>query len=708
MGSSRVRHPGRAALLAFAAAAGLLSLGCTSIPKGRSAVDAVEFEGVHSVREGDLASKLATSPTPKFLGLFRGLVYEYAVYDPFVLERDLERVERYYRARGFYETRARAGRVLNVAPNRVRIEIVVDEGPPVVVGDVHIEGIEGLPDRARSEAWDSVKQSGVTRGDRLDEDEFESAEWKLRRALQDESYAYVKVERRAEVDLPTHTASVTFVVTPDQPATLGVITIKGLGAIPEGPVRRTLDLREGEKFSAGLLERTQQAVLDLGIFTSVVVHPELADPPPEDRAVPITAEVQSGRLRNVRLGGGLELDVIKTNVHGLVGWTDANFLGGLRRFDVDLRPGVALYPTRIGAFQKPTSLLPEERFRIQLSQPGFVEARTHGFARGEFNIYPLLLTPNINPSAPVVGYREARGAAGVDRTFWKLYANLSYNLQLNVPFTYVGALDPDLQRALISYIDLLTNLDFRDDRVHPRKGIFIGNDLQWAGGPLKGDANDVRIQPQARAYVPVSRATLALRATVGLVLPMNYGHSLTLAPPGEAPPGVDRATWIRDQQLVYFRGFFSGGPTSNRGYPIWGVGPHGPVPFFSPNIAIQQFRNNCIPGTMNYSSQQCAVPLGGLTLWEVSAELRVPIWDPLEGAVFCDTSDVELGMVELSIRDPHASCGVGLRYGTPVGPVRLDVAYRLPGLNPGPDSPDYPGSVLGLPIGVAFGIGEAF
>jgi outer membrane protein insertion porin family/translocation and assembly module TamA len=687
---------------------GASCLACASIPPGRAAVDALDFDGVESVDEGDLASKIATTPSPKFLGLFRGVVYDYELFDPYVLQRDLERVERYYRARGYYEARARAGRIEYVSGRHVRVEIVVEEGAPVSIADVRVEGIGALPDRVRRSVTRALARSGMDRGRIFDEDDFAAAEWRMGRALQDRGYAYARVERRAEVDLPRHAVTVTFSVAPDQPATFGAVTIHGLGSLPEEPVRRALDIQEGEKFSASALDAAQQALLDLGVFSSVAIRAETTEPPPPDRVVPIAVDVTTTKLRSVRLGVGVELDVVKTDLHATAGWTDQNFLGGMRRFETDLRPGIVLYPTRLPELGTPDRILPEERFRAGLRQPGLLEARTDAYVRGAFNVYPLLITANVDPSAPVVGYREARASLGANRTLWKLYADLSYNAQFNSPFTYVGAEDPDLQTILVSYVDLLTQFDLRDDRVHPHTGFYLANELQLSGGVLGGGAQDLRVQPQVRAYLPLGHATFALRTTTGLLFPSNYSDSLQLAPPGEAPPGVDRATWIRDIQLVYFRGFFSGGASSNRGYPVYGVGPHGPVPFFTPGIAVRQIRSECIPGTATYDSARCALPLGGLTMWETSAELRYSLSTQLEGATFCDASDVQVGRATYRFEQPHLSCGLGLRYQTPAGPVRLDVAYRFPGLNPRPGDPDYPGDILGAPIGVALGIGEAF
>jgi outer membrane protein insertion porin family/translocation and assembly module TamA len=678
------------------------------VPPGRAAVDAVDFDGVDRVSERDLADKIATAPSPKFLGLIRGLVYDYELYDPFVLQRDLERVERYYRARGYYEAHARAGRVETVGPDHVRVQIVVEEGLPVEIADVRVDGIDSLPHDVQRSAQRALARSGTVPGRLFDEDDFAAAERRIQRLLENHAYAYARVERHANVDLPNHRAHVSFVVTPDQPATFGAITITGLGSLPEEPVRRALDLEEGERYSAHALEAAQQALLDLGVFSSVTIRAQRTDPPPADRVVPIAVDLTTPKLRSVRLGAGVELDVIKTDIHATAGWTDQNFLGGLRRFETNVQPGVVLYPTRLPELTAPDRVLPEGRLRALLRQPGLLEARTDGYVRGAFNVYPLLVTPNVDPTAPVVGYTEARGTVGASRTFWKLYADLSYNAQYNSPFAYLGALDPDLQTIVVSYVDLLTHFDLRNDRVRPHEGLYLANELQLAGGILGGSAEDVRVQPQARAYLPVGRATLALRATTGLLFPVNYGDSLQLAPAGEAPAGVDRSTWIRDIQLVYFRGFFSGGASSNRGYPVYGVGPHGPVPFFTPSIAVRQIRAECIPGTPAYSASRCGLPLGGLTLWEASAELRYPLSSQFEGATFCDASDVQVGRATYRIDQPHVSCGVGLRVETPAGPVRFDAAYRIPGLNPQPGDPDYPGDFFGAPIGVAFGIGEAY
>jgi outer membrane protein insertion porin family/translocation and assembly module TamA len=110
---------------------------------------------------------------------------------------------------------------------------------------------------------------------------------------------------------------------------------------------------------------------------------------------------------------------------------------------------------------------------------------------------------------------------------------------------------------------------------------------------------------------------------------------------------------------------------------------------------------------------ECLRPLGGLTLWEASLEVRFAIVGPLRAATFLDASDVSREVATIRFNFPHLSPGFGLRYGTPVGPIRLDVGYRLPfaqevgeaELRPQEGDPD---DVFGLPIAIHFGLGEAF
>ncbi len=706
--------------LGLSLAIGFLMIGCASIPRGQAAINAVVIEGTSELEADEVAEKMATTPSTKFVGLFRGVVYDYEIFNQSVLQSDLQRIERYYRARGFYKARVRAGRIFYEDEKHVRVQVEVQEGPPIIVRRVAVLGITHLPpDVVR--AARRAAAAPVAVGERFEEEAFVRAETDLKRALTDHGYAYATVKRVAEVDLPRDRASVAFYVEPHAPVRYGEVTIEGLGKIPEAPVRRALDIQAGDPYSTTELDSAQQALLELGVFSSVQIEPVLdATPPPASATVPLRVRVEPSQLRSVQLGGGVTVDAVRTDVHLVTGWEHRNFFGGLRRFNVELRPALVFYPTRMGDFAAPSDFLPEARLRTELRQPGFIEARTNGVVRTELNAYPVLLGEKVVKDRPIIGYFESRFAVGLERAFGRrLYASLLHNLQRNVPFVYSGPLDERLKPILISYPQLLTILDFRDDRVQPHKGFYVSNDLQVAG--LGGDVQDIKVQPDVRGYIPVAkRWTVALRASVGFLFPRNWGDSLRRnaeTPAGEVPElGKDE---VRDLQISLLRGFFSGGPASNRGYATRAVGPHGIVPFFSPDLNSDDAE--CNPASEEYDEGKCDLPLGGLSLWEASVELRYPISGPLSGTLFCDTSDVSPKQMDIRLNRPHLSCGVGFRYDTPVGPIRLDVGYRIPGMqvaksveeraaeegkDTGEGEPGTP--IFKLPIAIAFGIGEAF
>ncbi|MFT3776183.1 MAG: POTRA domain-containing protein [Minicystis sp.] len=358
----------RGSALALTLALAVIS-GCASIPRGTAAVDSVDVQGNKAIPDEDIEGKVATTPSPKFLGLFRGVVYDYELFDRSVLQRDLERVERYYRARGYYEARARAGRIRYRNDNHVQVTIEVEEGRPVLVRERRIEGIDALAPRdaraVRGAMTDLVKENRP-----FEEEPFSKAEAAMRQALTDRGYAWAKVERRADVDLPNHFADLLFTVRLGPRARFGPIRFQGLRELPEGPVRRALDITEGEPYSTEALRAAERAVLDLGTFSSVAVLPSLREPPPPDGVVPLTVRLVPQKLRSVTLGGGLELDSTRTEVHARVGWEHKNLFGGFRHFTIDFRPGFNLYPTRLPSLDAPEKVLPEERLRAELEAPG--------------------------------------------------------------------------------------------------------------------------------------------------------------------------------------------------------------------------------------------------------------------------------------------------------------------------------------------------
>jgi len=253
-----------------------------------------------------------------------------------------------------------------------------------------------------------------------------------------------------------------------------------------------------------------------------------------------------------------------------------------------------------------------------------------------------------------------------------------------------------------------------------------------AGGIFGGTATDVREQPEIRTYLPIAHGlTFATRASVGFLGFTNYARDwnaqlerspeISAVPSATATPAQQaaRTRLEHDTQIMYFRGFFSGGPSTNRGFPVLGVSPHGVVPFLNPATAAQQVSTSCNPSQPGFDANQCFSPVGGFTLWELQNEVRADISGPLSGALFCDMGDVSPFVLDIRLDHLHLSCGLGAAYDTPVGPIRVDIGYRIQPLqvigyksetaaaNADPVNGTQP-TIFGVPLALAIGIGQAF
>jgi outer membrane protein insertion porin family/translocation and assembly module TamA len=744
-----ISRGGRALLGAITVALALAAGGCVKKPYApitcervdlsNCVIQKVEVLGNHAVSTSDIKEKIATTETSRLfggivehipiLGVWDRLLVDYERLDPFVLERDLSRIERSYRARGYYEAQVRAGRTIKLPNNQVRVEIVVDEGQPVHVAKVDLAWKDPRTDlRPQVTRAIETARKDLAIGAPFAEDAFEAKKKKLLRAMTDRGFAYAQAQGDAHVDLTSHQAEVVYTLELGPESKFGPITIEGNAPLPAERLLAAVNTHEGQRFSTAALESAELALTELGVFGSIQAVPQLAPAgQPRNPIVPVVFRVSVAPLHAAQLGGGAEIGG-RVEVHLQARWEDKNFLGGLRHFSAELRPGVELYPLTLQTLFAPKDTvrpLPELRLRTELQQPGFVEARTTGVLSAAANLYRLPTSEVIPKDPVIVGYIEFAGRAGVERRFWGSRVNTSFYavIQNDQPFAYrtydFKTTPPGFTPITLPFLQTTASLDMRvgrsgkADKSNPHSGFYFQNDLQVM--PL-GDAghaiHDVRVRPELRGYIPISkRWTLALRAASGLLFPLgSYGTKL-LEPNVCAslqPTDPAAAACNADLQVLQFRAFFSGGANSNRGYPYNGVGLHQRVPLS--NITLD-------PNTR--------VATGGLTLWEGSLELRAPIVGPLGTVLFVDGSNISPNVAQFDFTAPHLSAGFGLRYDTPVGPARLDLGVRIPCAQKlGSCSPIYDpsnagnvalssaegeaGTIFGLPIAISIAIGEAF
>ena len=712
---------------------------CTRVDLGGCIIEDVEVLENATIDDGDIEERIATAETSRvlegalekvpLLSLWDSLTVQYELFDKFVLERDLARIERYYRSRGFYEAHARAGRVIRLSRKTVRVEIVVDEGPPIDAIIVNPEFIEtdDQKDLARYPYATKLQAAKVAVQDalnelrgkpRFEETDYDEIKRRVVRSLTDRGFAYGTVRGAVSIDIPQRAATVSLKIDFGPHCTFGDMVLKDLGEIPAEPIRSAINIRKGRAYSTTALESAEYALAEYGVFSAVDIKPNLS---PEGQAVrsteiPVTFTFQPAALRTFKAGVGAEVGD-RVEAHIVAGWDNRNFLGGLRRFNIESRPGLVFYPLKLGDSESFDQVVPEVKLAFELTQPGFIEARTNGVIRGRFRLFqdrtvtseesvaPMEGQPEVEP--PILGLREYAGTLGVERKFWRsrVSAGLFSHIQFEQPFSYNDQRPPLGYRPLLilPYFEGIIALDERKnaagkrDKISPNEGYFVGTNLQTAVNFFEDDtgdlgADDVRLQPEVRVYLPISKkVTLALRATSGFLFPRNYGDDLKRELMEVTDEGAAlSAAAERDIQLYSFRGFFSGGTNSNRGYGYREVGPFAQSKSFDAKI-----------------------PTGGRLLWEASLELRFPIVGELRSALFLDGSDVTLG--DFRLDRPHLSAGLGLRYDTPVGPLRADVGYRIhcaqtldTPCGEIPADEGKPSDFLGVPIAVSIAIGEAF
>jgi outer membrane protein assembly factor BamA len=188
-------------------------------------------------------------------------------------------------------------------------------------------------------------------------------------------------------------------------------------------------------------------------------------------------------------------------------------------------------------------------------------------------------------------------------------------------------------------------LDRRDDPVEPHKGIYNTVDVGLADHAFGSQINFVRFLARNATYHPIGKKLVLARSTeIGDITAFHYtGDPLNIIPLPER--------------------FFGGGGASHRGFPENQAGPRDPT---------------------------TGLPLGGTFLLFNQTELRFPlIGDNIGGVLFHDMGNIYSRLSNFSLRQQQRdirdfdymvhAVGFGIRYRTPVGPLRVDLAYSING-----------------------------
>lgn len=656
-------------------------MGCASRPpSSRPVVRGLEIKGTHALSSRDIEKQIATTST----GWWPFATKRY--FDDAIWDADLRRIVRVYESRGYYQARIVHSNVTPRSHNGVELEVEVDEGQPTRVRAVDITGLDGLPEVDRKAAQE---KPAVVAGQPFTERAWTSLKSGLHDRLHNRGYAEVTVDGHALVDVATREASLDVAVRPGLRYRFGELQIDTGGgkAISPDWIRQAvrLAIAPDEVFSGDALVEAQRRLIDMGVLGAVRVEPGAPDP--ATVRVPVKVTTSEAPLHTLSFGGGLRLDQIRNEGRFIAEWSNRNFRGGMRRLTLHGEAGWAFLPGVFDFIQSSAATRngPIARLRGELEQP-----RLFGHAS-------LRLLTRLELEHTLEQTYDATAARLGNGIVWKPRASLeihpSYHVEVDrltgppgagvlvAPLTLGCTTTTQSCVVWLSYLEEILVWDRRNNPLEPRRGYYVGLSLQQGGGPLGGNFTYLRVLPELRGYLTFGQEdnrsggfTLAARVRYGQLMPSSGNP---------------------DDSAVVTR-FYSGGAFSMRGFNEQRL---------SPLLLTSQ-----PPTTANPTPALFTLPIGGDGLFEGSFEMRYAISEHLDLAVFMDVGQVTRGTFDAAtFGHMMYAVGAGVRYRTPIGPIRLDLARRLPfGTPPQLFSVDATGRIIELPYAVddsCFGLG---
>jgi translocation and assembly module TamA len=468
---------------------------------------------------------------------------------------------------------------------------------------------------------------------------------RLLTTLQEQGYAFAQVPPPVAyeaADAPV--LDLTFHVTAGQKVTVGEIRIEGLKRVHEQLLRRRLLLHTGDLYRPSAIERARHDLLALNVFGQVTV--QIGTQPDDSGGVPITFMIHERPRHAISLRAEYSSDL---GGSGGATWTDRNVFGNAEQlsFAASVINLGGSATTGTGYDINTKYLIPDFLQRDQSLQ------FTIAAIKQQLDAYDQTAK-----TATVTVIRKlssiwsvSMGVTASDEEITQVVSATTVNGQImedRQMFFYTLVAFP----VVVAYDS--TNLAAPlDDPLHGVRASLSVTPTLAIGHP-----NTTFVVTQIKAAAFFDLADL---------LPTSPGRSVLAARMllGKAQ-GASQLSLPPDQR------FYAGGSGTIRGFAYQTVGP-------------------IFPGTDN--------PTGGTAISAVGLELRQRFFTNWGAAAFIDagqTSDT----LRLLSNDFQAGAGLGVRYYTPIGPIRFDVAVPI---NPTPGESSLQGRYQ-----IYIGLGQAF
>ena len=545
------------------------------------------------------------------------------------LERDVDAIRALYQSNGFAQVQVRSALrpVSPDAPSDLVVAIEIEEGPQTLIGVFSMAGY-----RAFSEEQ-LLGYVNAAEGQPYSESLVATDRNNLQTLYWNEGFPNARVDWDATPAPDGQHMNLQYILSEGEPESVRHIFIGGLGYTRVGIVNRQIQFQDGQPVSQAKLLDTQRRLYDLGVFNRVEVTRQNPRVPESERNVLIY--VEEARRYTLNLGLGAEFGRFGGSGPDATTEFSPDISVDVSRLNVGGRPHTAALRTRFSTLQK--------RAALTYTAPRFLNRESlNASARAFFDSTRDVRTftaQRLEGSIQFEG-RHSRATTWIPRyTFRRVRVS---NLKLSADQVPIES-----QPVLIGLLGFTWIRDTRDFPTNARQGMFSTVDLGVAAKQLGSGTSFVRALVQHSSYHRFGRYFVLARST-------QFGV--------ETPFGKERQIEdVSTRAIPIAERFFSGGASSHRGFGLNQAGPRDPATGFA---------------------------IGGDALLLNSLELRFPLWGQnITGAVFHDAGNVYEKIGSLSLR-PHQKSltdfnymshgvGLGLRYQTPVAPIRLDVGYNL-------------------------------
>ena len=576
----------------------------------------VGFEGNKAFSDRKLRGVMQTRENWLF-----GFITGAGVLNKEVLRTDVERLTAWYYDHGYITVRVDEPRVER-KDDGLHITVKVDEGEQYKVGTVAIAGENTPPETKPLLQGLSVTPGEVFKASGLREDTQ-----KLTERLSEDGYAFATIEPETEMRPEDKQVDITYRVNRGKPVVVDRIDVTGNTKTRDKVIRREMRLQEQELFSASKLRKSREALQRLGFFQNVEITTRRAA---EEDRMQVVVDVKEAQTGAFSAGAGFSsADQLLFNARIV----ENNLFGRGQRLELSgdigsLRRNIILSFTE-PYFRDTPLTVGLNAFSWKLRFDDFDRSGT-GF--GTTLTYPVT----------ALGYTELWGLPLEEVRVGSDYRIESAEIN-GLGLNATRSIRVEEGKSLISSVTPRVTRNTLNHYFDPTAGSFQDLSLEVAG---LGGERFMKAEARERWYKTFWRSKLLGDFTYSFGGTLGYGFM------GEGG--------VNGDELPLFERYFPGGISSIRGFKTRTLGP-------------REARKDIFGRVIS------TTPVGGSEEAIINNEVIFPLVPSigLKGVVFVDAGNAYSGDQGFSLSETRYSSGAGVRWLSPIGPLRIELGKAL-------------------------------